>query len=934
MTDVIRTNNLKRDGRCAKRRKFNFLTNEVSQDILKKAGAERKVALDAFYNKYSFKEIKEALETEYDERNIYFATNKTKARQVEIMTKCIYRFVSSVLKVPVKRNDIKEVTISFDELSKDVIVKPDIIFETADSIEIVKLKTKKPDVTQRGKKRDGSAMTSLELYALWCYGRKMLPAGSSKTITAAYYFLKKPNDRFTEDLSYHFDTEFYDVKNVITLSENVVKYADGNCNESNLDKVFSPQLTEYEEGDVECDKTNCEYCDMKELCSFKHAPVYEEEDAVVRSLSRIKLTPEQKDAIECEDAYIRCNAGAGAGKTLVVALRVVNLILSGVKPEHIMLCTFTNSGAGEMRERIKSYLEDYSVDVDTDAITIKTFNAFCNDIIIDEYDKLGFESEPKLIEEPERARLISKIADAHEVENLDYTNFDSPLVWNSGLNVMSRAFDVIKKYQLNIGDENILKEKLPYTLEPATYEQLLECYNEYYNVMRENNLIEFADQELLFFELLQQNPYYLEDFGYKYIIVDEFQDSNESQMKLIKALCSCTSFKSLMVVGDDSQSIFSFRDTSPEFIINFFDRMNVPESERKDIFLINNYRSTQNIIKLANKVNELNENRVKKDLIATREAGIIPEVRGFHEKTAEYEYIINKVKKLINSGEAPEDISCILADRYMIMEVGNLLTEAGIPWISLNPEPILENSRVVAAIALAKAIDNPKSTKDIMVYVNAQLNNELLDMAEDDIQANIAAMSSEINRISKLKDIDKSAVFIDMLESIDYEEDEIYESFIDSLNFRKSFAQKLEYILAVEKYGYKMTKKREKRYPGVTLTTIHSSKGLEWKHCILSLTKVYDLHCKGDKEYQEEKRRLVFVGITRARDTLTITGQYVAYGSESKGYQLNMYLKEIFEALDVSYDPVDHDKEARHAAKKTEAAANRIARLKAKKKFA
>lgn len=175
---------------------------------------------------------------------------------------------------------------------------------------------------------------------------------------------------------------------------------------------------------------------------------------------------------------------------------------------------------------------------------------------------------------------------------------------------------------------------------------------EYDDCLHKSNLIEYADQELLIFELLKKNPFYFEDYGFEHIIVDEFQDTSQLQFEILKNIInSSLEFKSFLVVGDDSQSIFGFRGSDPRFIIEFEKKLG---EDVQDFYLLENHRSTENIINFANKINSLNQNRVVKDLIPTREKGEPVVVEAFEKKDKKRKEDFIDKEKAVDDDSLPD----------------------------------------------------------------------------------------------------------------------------------------------------------------------------------------------------------------------------------------------------------------------------------------
>lgn len=885
--------------RCTFRRKHNITTKTQKNDQYYKSVAIKQTLKDAMKNDWDEDRILQELEKNFSALTEYPTHETARIHAVDAKNQ-VMRYLTSEHRVPI---DAEAKTL--DIFGVSVSVNPDFIFVEGDNIEVVKLCCSKPRITQTGKKKDVGAKYSLSLYALYCYGKTLVPSGTVKNVKASYYYLRKDNDSVAEN---RFDPDFFNLKG----GKNIVSLAcetDG-ITPNELDNDFEPQFEEYKRGE-EVSGSTCEGCDFFHLCNYKFSPKCIERVKEVKTAKDLMLTPSQMEAIDFEKGLCRINAGAGAGKTLVVALRTVTLFEKGVKPEEICLLTFTNTGAEEMRERIRLYNEDFGTEADVTKLVSTTFNAFGNEIVKKEYESLGFSAPPQLIDDVERAGIIADLLRNTVIPGIDYRNFDfnSPTC-RGALAMTKRMLYLIKTYGLYFGDEETLYEKLGNNRRFVKRESLtpmIELSEKYDEVLKKNNLIEYADQERMVFEILRQNPFYLEDFGFKHIIIDEFQDSNEGQIALIKELVNCPTFESLMVVGDDSQSIFSFRDTTPENILHFFEFMG---EEGDDFYLVENHRSTPEIIEMANKINSLNEHRIVKDLVATRPSGKKPIVKGFHKKQDEIDYVVSEIKNKIDNGTKPEDIAFIASKKTELLTYGSALTEAGIPWVMINPEPLLENSRVIAALEFMKAYANPESTQSLLIYLNCFYKNQLLERySDDDIDELITKTGADIARIKTMNSIEQFNVICNVLQDLD-DDDEVYESFIDVLKSKGDIERIISYCQDFEKYGTGNEVKRVKTYPGVVLTTAHSSKGMEWPIVFNSIT-CYDtkeLHTSGWSAI-EEKRRLLFVSITRARDELYVTGQYIAFGDKTNR-SYNMFLKECYEAIGKEFVPYNPEEAA------------------------
>ena len=610
--------------------------------------------------------------------------------------------------------------------------------------------------------------------------------------------------------------------------------------------------------------------------------------------------------------------------------RGARMFEEGIKPSEVLFITFTDAGANEMKARIAKKCETRGLHVSGDDIQAMTFNTFAYRIVKDNFEDCGFTTKPMVVDDIRNSVIITQLLDENPVAGLDYLNYDvnSPNCLGA-LACAKKTFETIKETQDY--DLDLLKdaasEKGFYRFVGSTgLSALLSLYEDYDKRLKEDNLLQFADQEPLMLGFLDRHPDYLDELGYRHIIVDEFQDSNDTQLEIIRRLISTKCFESLMVVGDDSQSIYGFRNTTPENILHFFEKIG---KVGEDLYLTENRRSTPEILELANKINALNKDRVDKDMIPVRESGKKPVVRGFHDKKTEYRYISERIKDLIDSGYQPEDIAFIAFKKTELVALGAELTQAGIPWVMMSPLPYMENANVKAALSLAEAFYQPESDLLYFNYLVARYHGDIFHKKSmTELRLEVDEMKKTFMSIDQLEIPYQRVLFHKFLDALK-EEDEIYQAFLDLVYANEDLQSELEYIRNFSIYGKNAGKKMEQKYQGVVLTTAHSSKGLEWKAVFNSISG-YDsasLHTSGPKHQKkvEEARRLLFVSMTRARDLLYITGQYVAYGpKDDRTY--NQFLREVFEAEDIPYCPVDPNEGLKAQERKKRAAARRSSR--------
>ena len=878
--------------RCTIRRNHNEITTKSAKgNSYNKAVLVKSIIKESLINKLSSQEIKEKLIEGFKEIN--YLSEETKRIHVEETHRQIMRYLSWEKREPYFPEN-KEINI----FGIDVSISPDVCFITDKYVEIVKYKIGKPNITKKGRKLDYSVNNNLELYAMMCLASEIAEKHNINHVKSSFYFLRKTDESHKDNV---FDPYFDNIKG--KESNNMVSleyYSDEE--KLFLDAHFKELYEDFKKGQIGCE--NCEYCDFYNICNYKHAVKTVKKKKEIKSLNDIQPSIPQNEAINFEKGVCRINAGAGAGKTFVISARTAMLKFKGEKSEEIALFTFTDEGAREMRERIQFYLKDYGVDNDMDKLTITTFNAFGNTILQKMHKVLGYPNPPKIIDEIKKREIITQIINNNPViSDLDYFNFDANMIACKGvLPTIIRAFDVIKIYQLKNDIDSIntfsskMNESRYYFDCVADYPQIYNMFKQYNKIIKQKDMIEYADQELAILELLKINPFYFDDYGIKHIIVDEFQDSSDTQIEIIRKLCDTPSFKSLMVVGDDSQSIYGFRDTTPENIINFYEKIN---KQGIDINLLENHRSTPEIINFANEINNRNKNKINKQLIATRPHGKSVEAHGFRSSTVEYQYIAEQIEEKIKNGENPGNIAFIARTRNELLSLGSVLTSKDIPWILLVPEPLLENSKVIAAIELAKAFSQSETTEGILTYLNALLKNTLLEKSDVEI-------NEMINNLRELitENIDNRDYFEKMLESIN-DNDEVYEYFMELLKNEETLKDAIHYAVSFETYGQGMTYKRKQSYPGVILTTAHSSKGLEFPIVFNSISKYDEKELHLPKNI-EETRRLFFVSATRAKDELYITSKWYIGGNKQCRIW-NRYLKEVFNILNIYFPKTDEE---------------------------
>lgn len=804
-----------------------------------------------------------------------------------------------------------------------VKVAPDFAFDSGmDEVTLVTLNTGKPRLTQ-GSKTMGfgvkSAGNSLQMYALWLYGKNYLLSSPDTDVVACALSLTRADDT-SRELQHEF-TAPSGARNVVILARNPKE------SEEQFQSHFGRLMDTFNRGlDIECNKKDCSMCQMFPICSFKKEPLRLDDEFVVKKAREVTLSKAQSDVVYFRNGIARVNAGAGAGKTLVMSLFVTTLLDDGVDPEDILCITFTRGAADELGSRIAALVDDFEIeDVDPSKVMCTTFNGFGAAIIDKKYRELGFDKPPVIVD-VERKKLIEELLDRVTIPGLDYATFQAtgPSKAYGALDVVCAAFDEIKKQGASFPTAEDLRSAMTrYSgsiYDDAAYEAMVDLFYVYEEQMRKRGFIEFADQEDLLWQLIARDPYFLEDIlPFKYVVVDEFQDSNRLQIELVKQFTYAKDFRALVVCGDDSQSIFSYRGAVPDNLIHFFEKMGVEDGV--DLPLLENYRCRAPIIEYANKINALNKNRVVKDLIATRGAGKPVEVKGFHSRKTEHDYIASVVRAKLDEGYKPEDIAVLAATGAELGDIASRLHDIDVPGIMMCPEQCLDNAKILGAVGLRHALKSPGNSGDIALYLNAVNGGKAVTWTADELDGRLQEMADAIVRdYRSAAPKEKSLLFQKWLDAIDPDgKDSIFQDFKARIDAKRALRDKFEFIDLFYRFGGQKMK-RPGKYPGVVLSTVHSAKGLEWPVCIVSLSKFEPYRLS--EEDMEEKRRLLFVAATRAREELFVTGQYVAYKakenllSKKASAFYNRLLRESFEVQGLEYDPVDHEAEAEKQTKR------------------
>lgn len=591
-------------------------------------------------------------------------------------------------------------------------------------------------------------------------------------------------------------------------------------------------------------------------------------------------------------------AGAGSGKTKILTTRIANLVLNGVPSYNILAITFTNKAAKEMKERLEKLVPENNA-------FVGTFHSFGLRIIRENTDSLNMTSNFTILDSDDVGTLIKKI--------IKEKGYDPKQVMPS---FVKNKISFIKNEMLT----NSEAEKLLNTdMDKIAYQ----IYIEYNMKLRKNNSVDFDDLLKLPVELFRKNPSILEHYQdkFKYILIDEYQDTNEVQYQLVKLLAA--KYQNLFVVGDPDQSIYQFRGANYQNILNF-------EHDYKNtevIALEDNYRSTKMILDAANSVIKNNSERKEKNLRSHHGDGVkIKYMRGYNEKD-EIVKVITEIKKLLENGYSKKDIAIFYRTNAQSRVVEEQFLKENIPYKVVGSYYFYARKEIKDLICYLRLISNSLDDISLRRVINTpkrgigeasitKLEKEALLNNTSMYDAITSGKELEFKRI--IEELKKDMESMSLTELVDdvleksgmknsLEADNTLESELrldNLMEFKsitatfeqntgsvdlKDFLEEISLIADIEEH--------KEDSDVVTLMTIHSAKGLEFPVVFLvgmeeGIFPHQNSFC--EENGIEEERRLCYVGITRAEKKLYLSNarQRMLYGNTSQNPP-SRFLKEI-----------------------------------------
>lgn len=613
------------------------------------------------------------------------------------------------------------------------------------------------------------------------------------------------------------------------------------------------------------------------------------------------LNDKQYEAVTTTEGPLLVIAGAGSGKTKVLTTRIAYIIEElGVDPNSILAITFTNKAAKEMKERVVSLLGAMAY-----SIQISTFHSFGLSVIREYYDLLGYKKSFTILDSDDALSTIKKIL---KEMNLDPKIYNPRNIRNrisSAKNEMMSPED-LSKYSVTEFDEKVV-----------------EVYKIYQNKLIANNSVDFDDLLLKPIELFNENEEVLNKYQdrFKYILIDEYQDTNEVQYILTKMLSKKSN--NICVVGDESQSIYAFRGSNYRNILNF----EKDYKNAKIILLEQNYRSTKTILNAANDVIKNNKQRKDKNLWTDNEVGDKVLYHKSLDEKYEALYVTREINKLTNDGVDLNDIVVLYRTNAQSRNIEEYLLMENIPYKVIGSFYFYNRKEIKDLIAYLKLIYNSDDDISLSRIINSPKRGIGAKTLEQlSLKASISGLSlydaidsgKELKFKELIETLRKDSEGLSLTELVDNvliksglkaeleSEDTLEaEAKLENLEEFKSITRSFEEksgVVSLEEFLADISlvadvEEHKDKTDVVTLMTIHSAKGLEFKYVfVIGMEEGIFPHSRSveSNDELEEERRLCYVAITRAKKKLWLVGakRRVLFGLDSVN-PTSRFVKEI-----------------------------------------
>ena len=597
------------------------------------------------------------------------------------------------------------------------------------------------------------------------------------------------------------------------------------------------------------------------------------------------LNENQQKAVVHKEGPMLVLAGAGSGKTSVLTNRIAYLIEEGVSPANILAITFTNKAAREMKERVTKL-----IGADARYIQISTFHSFGLKILKENYEFLGYDKNFIILDSDDTLTVVKKL-----MKDLNM----NPKYYN--------ARELRSKIS-SAKNELITPEKFK---KQEYDEKIVTLYKKYCQKLKAGNSVDFDDLLILPIKLLEMSPRVLNSYQerYKYILIDEYQDTNEAQYVFSKMISK--KYRNIFVVGDNDQAIYAFRGANYKNILNF--EKDYPDC--KTILLEENYRSTKTILNAANSVIKHNKLRKDKNLWSNNEEGDKIKYIKTDDEKSEGDYVVKEIKKIAENGTSYDDIAILYRTNAQSRSIEEAMLKANIPYRIIGSFYFYNRKEIKDLLCYLRLINNPKDDVSLTRVINVPkrgIGNVTI--------ANINARAEE-NNISMFEAITsgKELAFKQLIEELQASSEnktltELVELVLEKSGLKKELSEEktLESEIRLENLEEfkSITKNYENEFGEVSLDdflneislvsdvtehsegnnkvslmTVHSVKGLEYDYVFIigmeeGIFPHYNSIMEGTNEAIEEERRLCYVAITRAKKKLWIinTKKRMLYG--------------------------------------------------------
>lgn len=615
------------------------------------------------------------------------------------------------------------------------------------------------------------------------------------------------------------------------------------------------------------------------------------------------LNEAQLEAVKSKDGPILVIAGAGSGKTKTLTYRVARLIEDGIKPENILLLTFTKKAAAEMLSRATIVLDNRC-----EKVAGGTFHSFAN-IILRKYSKLlGLKNNFTIMDRADCEDVINHIVGQLFPKKEKRFPKKSTL-----LDIYSKSINKVTPTKQIIADE--------FPQFAHCEDKIIEVHKAYVAYKRENSVLDYDDL-LLYIKLLLENNDGLRkrlSNEYKYIMVDEYQDTNTLQADVIRLLSS--EHNNIMAVGDDAQSIYSFRGANFRNILDF------PRlfENTKIIKLEQNYRSTQNILKLTNEIISKAKEKYTKNLFSNIVSPQVPALICAKDTQMEADFICQRILELLDEDISLSDICVLTRNARMSYNLEIELSKRAIPFQKFGGPKFMETAHIKDVVAHLRVILNPDDvislTRILLLLkgVGASTVNNIMPIIKGDLKPDIKLLPSNksqsltplFNTLGQLRDYSTTKKPEEIVSAVINYYRPILKDKYDDFSKREKDLDHFEYLstqysnledfisdLALEPPDASVEGmyKKNSDDEALTISTIHSAKGLEWDSVFIigavdgRFPSAYSFN---SEEEMDEELRLMYVATTRAKNNL-----YITYPVDMYDYSINMVLSKPSRFLD------------------------------------